>query len=43
MIPGMAAEARDSKVVVVLEINVALWIMIACFAIRASELIQFSS
>lgn len=29
----------EAKLVVVVEINFALWIMIACLAIKASELI----
>jgi hypothetical protein len=32
---------REAHVALLLEINSALWIMIACFAIKTSDLIQY--
>jgi hypothetical protein len=39
-ITGLGAN-REAPVAVALEINFALWVMIACLAIRASQFIHF--
>jgi hypothetical protein len=41
--PESRRRSREARVALVLEINSALWIMIACLAIKASDLIQYLS
>jgi hypothetical protein len=39
--PESRQRSQEAQVALVLEINSALWIMVGCLAIKASDLIQY--